>query len=88
MKLKLHVVPNSSENKICGLYGDALKIKIKAPPTEGKANEEIISFFSGLLSIPNRDIKILHGSTGQKKLIEISISPEQELYWKNQFQLK
>lgn len=85
MKLKLHVVPNSSENKICGLYGDALKIKVKAPPVDGKANKEIIKVLSELINVPTQDIEILHGSTGKKKLVEIKMNSEQEIDFKQKY---
>jgi uncharacterized protein len=85
MKVKLHVVPNSSENKICGLYGDALKIKVKAPPVDGKANKEIVKVLAELIDVPTQDIEILHGSTGQKKLVEINLSPQKELDFKKKY---
>ena len=40
--LKIKAVPNSSKNEICGLFDDALKVKIKAPAVENKANEELV----------------------------------------------
>ena len=50
--LKIKAVPNSSKNEICGLFDDALKVKIKAPAVENKANEELVKFFAKLLKVP------------------------------------
>ena len=46
--LKIKAVPNSSKNEICGILDDALKVKIKAPAVENKANEELVKYFSKL----------------------------------------
>jgi len=73
MKLKLHVIPNSSQNQICGWHGDALKIKITAPPVDGKANKEIVRFLASCFNVSNKDVTILHGDTGKTKLVEIKI---------------
>lgn len=75
MKLKLRVVPNSSQNQICGWYGDALKIKITAPPADGQANKETKRFLAECFCVSYRDITILHGDTSQTKLVEIKIDP-------------
>jgi len=77
MKLKLHVVPNSSQNQICGWHGDALKIKITAPPVDGKANKEITRFLASCFNVSNKDVTILHGDTGKTKLVEINIDSMQ-----------
>lgn len=78
MKIKFYIQPNSSENKICGVHGDAIKLKIKSPPVDGKANKEIIEFLSEFLEIPKSKIEILHGSTGRNKLVHLQVLPDQE----------
>ena len=70
--LKVKVVPNSSKNEICGLNGDALKIKIKAPAVENKANEELVKFLSKLLKIPKSAITIKSGDTSKLKTLYIN----------------
>ena len=60
--------PNSSKNKIAGLYGDMLKINIKAPAVEGAANKELIKFISKEFKIPKSDIEI-KGETSKKKTL-------------------
>ena len=59
--LKIKAVPNSSKNEICGLFDDALKVKIKAPAVENKANEELVKFFAKLLKVPKSSVILKSG---------------------------
>ncbi len=65
--LHVKVVPRASKNEVIGIMGDRLKVKIKAPPVDGEANAEIIRFFSKLLGIPKKQIKILRGLNASSK---------------------
>jgi uncharacterized protein (TIGR00251 family) len=61
--------PNSSKNKIAGLYGDdSLKINIKAPAVEGVANKELIKFLSKTFKVSKSDI-LIKGETSKRKQI-------------------
>ncbi len=66
--LSIKVQPNSSKNKIAGLYGDALKVNIKAPAVEGAANKELIKFFSKTFKVPKSEIEIKNPTSKQKKV--------------------
>jgi len=69
---KLKITPNSSKNEIIEeLSDDTLKIRLKAPPVEGKANEELIKFLSTVWKIPKTRIKIIKGLTSKNKTIKI-----------------
>lgn len=70
--LTCHVAPRASRTAIQGLYGAALKIRLKAPPVEGKANEALISFLSEKLDIPRRNIALKSGLSQRRKIITIS----------------
>lgn len=65
--IKVHIVPNSSKTQIVGTHGDRLKLKIKAPPVDGKANEEIVSFLSKTLNIKKNQIELMTGQTSKSK---------------------
>ena len=67
---KCRAQPGASKSSISGLYGDALKITLKAPPVDGKANEELIKFLSKSLDIPKSYVSILSGETNRSKLIK------------------
>ena len=76
--LTLRLVPRSSKNEICGEHGDALKIKLQAPPVEGKANKALIEFLADTLDISRSQISILSGETGRNKRVMIKdASPRQ-----------
>lgn len=70
--LNVHVVPRSSRNAVQGLHGDAVKIRLQAPPVEGKANEALVRFLSQVLGIPPRQVSLLSGASGRKKRVLIS----------------
>jgi len=65
--------PNSSKNKIAGIYGDAIKINIKAPAVEGAANKELIKFISKEFKIPKSEI-IIKGETSKKKQLILPLN--------------
>jgi len=65
------VQPRSSKNEICGLYGDAIKIKLTSPPVEGEANEGLIEFFAKRLDISKGKIEIISGHKSKSKLVRI-----------------
>lgn len=67
--LHLHVIPNARKTEIIGIHGECLKIKIQAPPVDGKANDEIIRFFSKLLKIPKARIYFENGETSKSKIL-------------------
>ena len=71
-RLKIKVSPNSSKNEIGETLSDGtIKIKLKAPPVEGRANEELINFLSKIWKTPKSQIKIIKGLTSKTKIIEI-----------------
>ena len=65
--LRLHVQPKSSKTKICGQYGDRLKISIEAPPVDGKANKAIQAFLAKFFKVPKSSIELVSGITSRKK---------------------
>lgn len=79
VKLNLFIQPKASKNEIIGPHNGALKIKITAPPVDGKANAELVEFLSEILEIPKRRIEILKGETGRNKSVEILDMTESEL---------
>ena len=68
----VRVQPRSSKNEICGIYGDAIKIKLTSPPVEGEANEGLIKFLSDILKISKGQIEIIGGHKSRTKSIKIT----------------
>lgn len=71
MKVKCYVKPGSRKNEIEYISDTEWRVKIKAPPVEGKANEELIRFLAEQLKIPKSYITIRSGQKGRIKYIEI-----------------
>jgi len=67
----IHVVPKSSKNEYAGIQGDAMKLKITAPPVEGQANDACIRFLSVLLGVKKNQVTIVSGHTSRKKTVAI-----------------
>jgi uncharacterized protein (TIGR00251 family) len=73
---KVHVQPRSSRNQVVGAHGDALKVKLTAPPVEGAANAACIAFMAGVLDVPKSAVSIITGMTGRRKTLLIRCAPE------------
>ncbi|MBU4510559.1 YggU family protein [bacterium] len=69
--VKIKIIPGSSKNKIVGIYNNALKIAIAAPPVEGKANKKCIAYLAEYFDIAKSKIEIISGQTSKNKLIKI-----------------
>lgn len=82
MKLALKVTPGAKKNEILGWEDDypqvgrVLKVKIAAPPVEGKANKEIVLFLAKVLKVSKSSIEVVHGTSGRIKLVEIPDSTD------------
>jgi hypothetical protein len=70
--LPVRAAPRASKNEIQGVHGDALKIRLQAPPVEGKANAALIRFLSDALDIPRAQISLAAGETGRNKAVLIT----------------
>jgi uncharacterized protein (TIGR00251 family) len=69
--IKAKIVPGSSKNKIVGVYNDALKIAITAPPVEGKANKKCIAYLAKCFDVAKSKVEIISGKNSKNKLIKI-----------------
>lgn len=77
--LTLHVQPGAKQTQIIGLHGDALKIKLAAPPIEGRANEALLKFIAKVFDVSLRQVELKLGSQSRHKTVVISgskIDPE------------
>ena len=69
--LTLHVQPGAKRTEVAGVYGDALKIRPRAPPVDGKANTELVRFVATAFGVPLRSVSIVRGETSRRKSIRI-----------------
>ena len=68
----MHVVPRARTTEVAGHHGDALKIRLAAPPVDGAANEELIRFLAERLSVPRSSVTVAAGHTGRRKTVKIA----------------
>ncbi|NPA49712.1 MAG: YggU family protein [Thermodesulfobacteria bacterium] len=77
--LEVHLKPRAKKDEIQGTYAGSLKISLKAPPVEGKANEALLKFLAKRLDLPRRRLKIVSGLTSRRKSIYIEGLAEDEV---------
>ena len=68
---KIRVQPRASKTEIVGAYGGALKVRLAAPPVDGKANEACRKFLAKLFQVPFASVEIVTGDSARDKLIRI-----------------
>jgi len=71
VKLTVKISPNAKKSEIIGFDNSILKIKIQAPPIDGKANEELVRFLSKEWNISKSKIQILKGESSKIKVLEV-----------------
>ena len=77
--IRVHVIPNAKVAKVVGEHGDAIKIKLRAPAIEGKANASLHRFLAEKLSIPPRAIVLERGERSRDKVLRIDGLSEEEV---------
>ena len=71
-----HAQPNASRTAVAGMYGEELKITLKTPPVDGKANQELCRFFADSFDLPGRAVSLLSGQTSRRKRVFIPVDAE------------
>lgn len=70
-RLVVHVRPRAKKSELAGRHGDAIKVRLQAPPVDGAANEELVRFLAESLGVARRTITIVGGLTSRRKTVEI-----------------
>jgi len=77
--LNLYIQPGAKRNEVSGLHGTALKLRLAAPPVEGRANEALREFIAKLFAVPLRQVALKQGAKSRHKIVVVSgskIAPE------------
>lgn len=64
-------VPGAPRSEVCGMLGEMVKVKVKAPPVEGKANEVLLRFLAETLELPARNVSLARGDTSRQKMVKV-----------------
>jgi len=70
--LSVHVCPRAARDQVQGLHGDAVKIRLRAPPADGKANDALVAFLGKILDMPARHLIIVVGHSSRRKRVAIA----------------
>jgi uncharacterized protein len=71
-RIDLKVTPGAKSDEVLGWSGEVLRVKVRAPALEGRANEAVLEMLAGHLGIPRRGITLLRGDTSRQKTIAIA----------------
>ena len=71
LQLTVHVQPGAKTTSCAGIHGDALKIRLHAPPVDGKANQALVAWLAKTLSCPQSTIALIRGQTSRRKTLSI-----------------
>lgn len=72
LTLTLHIQPGAKKTEFAGRHGDALKIRLAAPPVDGKANEALLRFIADSLGLAKSAVVLKSGQTSRRKVLEVT----------------
>jgi hypothetical protein len=79
--LAVAVAPNARRTGADGLHDGALRVRLAAPPVDGKANEALLGWLGDELKVPRRALRIVRGAGARRKLVEIDLAPAAVAGW-------
>ncbi len=71
LKLAIAATPGARTTEAAGAYGDALRVRLAAPPVDGKANAALIAWAAQAFGLPRAAVRLLHGAAGRRKVLEL-----------------
>ena len=77
-RIAVHVQPGAKRSGIAGLHGERLKVRVTAPPVEGRANDALVAFLAESLAIPRNRVRVIKGELTREKLVAID-APEADV---------
>ena len=69
--LRVHVQPGAGRSTIMGRHGDALKVKVGAPPTGGRANDALVGLLAGALGVAPSEVSVESGASSRAKRVRV-----------------
>jgi uncharacterized protein (TIGR00251 family) len=79
--LQLSVMPNAKRTEVDGLHDGALRLRLAAPPIDGRANEALVAWLAKSLGLRRRDVEVLRGESSRRKQVAIAITPQVAERW-------
>ncbi|HEX7688893.1 MAG TPA: DUF167 domain-containing protein [Burkholderiaceae bacterium] len=79
--LSLSVVPNARRTQVDGLHDGALRVRLAAPPIEGRANDALVAWLAKSLGVARRDVELLRGEASRRKQVAIDVPLDAARAW-------
>ena len=79
VQLTVHVQPGAKRTEVAGTHGDSLKIRLAAPPVDGRANAELLRYLAHAFGVPQRNAMLVRGDSSRQKIVLIrcpSVRPD------------
>lgn len=77
----VHVMPNAARTQIQGLHDGALRVRLHAPPVDGKANLALQAWLAETLGVPKSAVELLRGATARRKQLRVAASHVAQAAW-------
>lgn len=71
VRFTVRVQPRASRSEVVGVRGNALKLRLAAPPVDGAANDELVGLLAAELGVPRRAVRIVSGISSRSKTVEV-----------------
>jgi uncharacterized protein (TIGR00251 family) len=77
----IHVIPNAAHTHADGLHDGALRVRLHAPPVDGKANTALVAWLANALEIPKSQIELMRGQTSKRKQLRVNANVASNANW-------
>jgi len=77
----IHVIPNASRTQADGLHDGALRVRLHAPPVDGKANAALVAWLADAIGVAKSHVEVIRGQTSKRKQLRISASAATSADW-------
>jgi uncharacterized protein len=79
--LLLSVMPNAKRTEVDGMHDGALRVRLAAPPVDGRANEALVAWLAKSLGVRRRDVEVLRGESSRRKQVAIAMGYDAAAAW-------
>ncbi|MFN2565794.1 MAG: DUF167 domain-containing protein [Gemmatimonadaceae bacterium] len=80
-RVTVRVQPRASRSEVVGLHGDALRVRLTAPPVAGAANAALVELIAAALGVPRRSVRIVAGARSRGKVVEVDGVGVENIRW-------
>lgn len=77
----IHVIPNAAFTQADGMHDGSLRVRLHAPPVDGKANLALMAWLADTLGVAKRDVELVRGQTSKRKQLRVSAAAGVKAQW-------